>query len=127
MMRAGRLFAAAYELSVHWSALNAGGALFPLTPALSLRERETGIPSFAMVERLNLAYRLRTILPLPFIRGEGREGSRLSRCSVAQISNLPYRRFLICEAFDVSERAQISRALPTASRRYSRLKICATT
>ena len=39
---------------------------------------------------------------------------------VAQIFNLPYRRFSICGALEAVLR------LPTASRRYGRLQICAT-
>src|SRR6185369_1203017 len=43
---------------------------FPLTPALSLGERETRIPAFGTKRRWGLAEDWRTILPLP--RGEGR-------------------------------------------------------
>ena len=45
---------------------------------------------------------------------------------VTQIFNLLYRRFSICCASESSNRLLQSKALPTASRRYSRLKICAT-
>ncbi len=45
---------------------------------------------------------------------------------VAQIFNLPYRRFPICRPSESSGRLGQSNALPTASRRYSRLKICVT-
>src|SRR5438876_1731863 len=45
---------------------------------------------------------------------------------VAQIFNLPYRRFLICVLRESSVLLRRFNALPTASRRYSRLKICAT-
>jgi len=45
-------------------------ASFPLTPALSLGERESRIPTLDKSERLGRANRLETILPLP--RGEGR-------------------------------------------------------
>ena len=49
---------------------------FPLTPALSLGEREPCIPSVDNPERSGKSCRLRTILPLP--RGEGRgEGERV--------------------------------------------------
>jgi hypothetical protein len=45
---------------------------------------------------------------------------------VAQISNLLYRRFPICGTPDYPKPLQWFHALPTASRRYGRLKICAT-
>jgi len=51
---------------------------------------------------------------------------------VAQIFNLLYRRFLTCgrdelsAAFGIAFAVALSKALPTTSRRYSRLKICAT-
>ena len=43
---------------------------FPLTPALSLGERESRIPSLGKPERIDRAEGLATILPLP--EGEGR-------------------------------------------------------
>src|SRR6266571_1727142 len=46
---------------------------------------------------------------------------------VAQISNLLYRRVGLCGACAHSDAVNLSNALPTASRRYSRLEICATT
>jgi len=52
--------------------------------------------------------------------------SQPAPASVAQISNLLYRRFPICGALDYSEPPRWFRALPTASRRYGRLEICAT-
>jgi hypothetical protein len=45
---------------------------------------------------------------------------------VAQISNLPYRRFSICGADEIPDRFETPEALPNAIRRYSRLQICAT-
>jgi hypothetical protein len=45
---------------------------------------------------------------------------------VAQISNLPYRRFAICGAGEILKRFEMAEALPGATRRYGRLKICAT-
>ena len=45
---------------------------------------------------------------------------------VAQIFNLPHRRFEICGESASPERSGKSGAQPTASRRYGRLKICAT-
>jgi len=49
-----------------------------------------------------------------------------SRRAVAQISNLPYRRFLICAARLAPARGEAADALPNTIRRYSRLQICAT-
>src|SRR5712692_7749714 len=51
--------------------------------------------------------------------------------NVAQIFNLPYRRFLICRSQESHPTlnpglACRSGGLPIANRRYSRLKICAT-
>ncbi len=46
--------------------------------------------------------------------------------AVAQISNLPYRRFLICAARLAPARGEVADALPNTIRRYSRLQICAT-
>jgi len=46
--------------------------------------------------------------------------------SVAQISNLLYRRIPFCERFENSARCEKSSALPIGNRRYSRLEICAT-
>jgi hypothetical protein len=49
--------------------------LFPLTPALSPREREPCIPAFGDVARVQHADARTTFLPLP--KGEGRgEGER---------------------------------------------------
>ncbi len=45
---------------------------------------------------------------------------------VAQICNLPYRRFATCGACGNGKARRSSHALPNAIRRYSRLKICAT-
>src|SRR6185436_8248614 len=46
--------------------------------------------------------------------------------TVAQICNLLYRRFSICRAPKNSVATVFSDALPSATRRYSRLQICAT-
>src|SRR2546423_8822784 len=54
---------------------------------------------------------------------EGHEGVVFG---VAQICNLPYRRFAICGPPEYSEVADAPDTLPTASRRYGRLQICAT-
>src|SRR6266446_10290926 len=52
-------------------------ALFPLTPALSLRERENQGPRYDNSKRLGLSDALPMLLPLP--EGEGRgEGERAS-------------------------------------------------
>src|SRR5437879_1043589 len=45
---------------------------------------------------------------------------------VAQISNLLYRRFLICKPLEIPALSKHPGALPNAIRRYSRLEICAT-
>jgi hypothetical protein len=53
-------------------------ALFPLTPALSLGEREPRPPSVAHAEGLRFAVTRRSLLPLP--QGEGRgEGEQAIR------------------------------------------------
>src|SRR5690349_15531073 len=51
--------------------------------------------------------------------------SRAAR-GVAQICNLLYRRFVICQALPSSNDSPSAEAQPTTSRRYSRLQICAT-
>ena len=57
-------------------------ASFPLTPALSLREREPYCPSWCKVEALGYIARRDTILPLP--KGEGwGEGKGAVRCHLA--------------------------------------------
>ncbi len=45
---------------------------------------------------------------------------------VAQIFNMPHRRFIICRALERSQAVAQVVALQTASLRYGRLKICAT-
>jgi hypothetical protein len=45
---------------------------------------------------------------------------------VAQIFNLPYRRFVICGAGEILKRFEMAEALPGATRRYGGLQICAT-
>jgi hypothetical protein len=52
--------------------------------------------------------------------------NHLQRATVAQISNLLYRRFPICGALERFKLLRWSHALPTRSRRYGRLEICAT-
>jgi zinc protease len=46
--------------------------------------------------------------------------------NVAQIFNLPYRRIAFCGAWEYSEAAERLEALPSATRRYSRVQLCAT-
>jgi hypothetical protein len=46
--------------------------------------------------------------------------------SVAQISNLPYRRFVICGASESSNALALADVPQNAILRYSRLQICAT-
>jgi hypothetical protein len=51
---------------------------------------------------------------------------------VAQSFTLPYRKVLLCRGgdrrtgFEICTRLGVSLVVPTASRRYSRLKICVT-
>ena len=45
---------------------------------------------------------------------------------VAQICNLLYRRFPICGVSGIPQGRVSNHALPTPSRRYGRLKTCAT-
>lgn len=45
---------------------------------------------------------------------------------VTQSGTLPYRRFAICGTFANPGRLESSERLPSITRRYSRLKICAT-
>src|SRR5438105_1950147 len=52
--------------------------------------------------------------------------TRMLAAQVAQICNLLYRRFAICEALPFAPRSRRAEALPNAIRRYSRLQICAT-
>jgi hypothetical protein len=47
--------------------------------------------------------------------------------AVAQIFNLLYRRFAICETPGISVALESSRRLPSATRRYGRVQLCATT
>jgi hypothetical protein len=55
--------------------------LFPLTPALSLRERENHLAALVPFKRFLLQPRRKTILPLP--KGEGRgEGERDERLHI---------------------------------------------
>ena len=52
--------------------------LFPLTPALSLRERVTSLQSWSTSRRFRLSHALVAVLPLP--KGEGRgEGEQIGR------------------------------------------------
>ena len=45
---------------------------------------------------------------------------------VAQRCTLPYRGFAICKGCEIFERVVFADALPSATRRYGRVKICAT-
>ena len=47
-------------------------------------------------------------------------------CSVAQSSTLLYRRVALCEACGHLNVFRISNAQPSATRRYSRVEVCAT-
>ena len=68
-----------------------GNVTFPLTPALSLGERASGINSLDQSERLDLLDGLETILPLP--RGEGRgEGEWRIRSSTVRVSEPKFMR-----------------------------------
>src|SRR5437763_13812723 len=52
--------------------------------------------------------------------------TRMLAAQVAQICNLLYRRFAICEPLTLQPGLARTEALPNAIRRYSRLQICAT-
>src|SRR5437667_578822 len=52
--------------------------------------------------------------------------SERDRRIVTQIFNLLYRRFVICESSDNSGAFSTCRTLPSATRRYGGLEICAT-
>jgi hypothetical protein len=60
----------ATDIVVTWTAGGIVRVAFPLTPALSLRERESLRPTLEISNALRHADRLATILPLP--EGEGR-------------------------------------------------------
>src|SRR5512136_2648899 len=68
-----------------------GCASFPLTPPLSLREREPRNPSLELARCVRFAEALTTILPLP--KGEGRgEGGQNSRLATAAEVSKPHYR-----------------------------------
>jgi len=64
----------AVSISISGRALTASNG-FPLTPALSLGEREQRIPSLDKPALSDSSHRLPAILPLPWgeVRGEGKE------------------------------------------------------
>ena len=49
-----------------------------------------------------------------------------ARDAVAQVSNLLYRRFSICEPFVIMAHPDKWNAWPSATRRYGRIQFCAT-
>src|SRR5438093_9092119 len=74
-------------------------ALFPLTPALCLREREDRIPSVENPTRNSLSKARPTVLPLPEAegRGEGEQGRRAHRA--LKLQKRVKRRVKVLTAF----------------------------
>ena len=62
----------------------------------------------------------------PLLASPKQYGFSAQRGLVAQISNLPYRRFVIGRAFESSSALALADLPQNAILRYSRLQICAT-